>query len=101
MLENYFSPQIENLERETGNLDIFMQDGAPPHFCQSVRKALNENFPNAWIGRGGQIFWPPRSLDHTPMDFFFCGDTSRTLGMVKNFGISGTYRMGSQQPSQR
>jgi hypothetical protein len=32
------------------------------------------------------------------MDFFFCGNTSRTLHMVKRFGISGTYGIGSQQP---
>jgi hypothetical protein len=54
MLENYFSPQNEDLQRETGKLVIFIQDGAPPHFCQSVHKALNEKFPNAWIGRGVQ-----------------------------------------------
>jgi hypothetical protein len=24
---------------------VLMQDGAPPYFCQSVRKALNEKFP--------------------------------------------------------
>jgi hypothetical protein len=72
MLESYFLPQIEDWERETGNLVIFMQDGAP-HFCQSVLKALNEKFPNAWIGRGRPIFWPPRSPDLTSMDFFFVG----------------------------
>jgi hypothetical protein len=32
--------------------------------------ALNEKFPNVWIGRGGPIHWPPRSPDLTPMDFF-------------------------------
>jgi hypothetical protein len=63
MLENYFFPQIEDLERENGNLVIFMQDGAPPLFCQSVHKALNEKFPKAWIGRSRPIFWPPISPD--------------------------------------
>jgi hypothetical protein len=47
--ENYFFPQIQDLERETGNLVIFMQDGAP-HFCQSVHKALNEKFPMPGLG---------------------------------------------------
>jgi hypothetical protein len=28
---------------------------------------------NRWIGRGGPINWPARSLDLTPMDFFFWG----------------------------
>jgi hypothetical protein len=100
MLENYFSPQIEDLERKTGNLVIFMQDGAPHHFCQSVCKALNEKFPNAWIGRGEPTFWPPRSPDLIP-DGLFCGDTSRILCMVKIFAISDTYGIGSRQSSQR
>jgi ferredoxin-like protein FixX len=93
MVENYFFPQIEDLERETGNLVIFMQDGAH-HFCQSVCKTLNEKFPNAWIGRVGPVFWPPRSY---PDRLFFYEDTSRTLCMVKRFGISRTYRIGSQR----
>jgi hypothetical protein len=99
MLENYFFPQIGDLERETGNLVIFMHYGAPPHFCQSVRKALNVKFPNALIGRGEPIFWPPRSPNLIPANFF-CGDTSRTLCMMKRFRISGTYGIGSQQSSQ-
>jgi hypothetical protein len=73
MLENYFFPQTEDLDRETGNLVICMQDRAPPHFCQFVHKALNDKFPNAWTGRGGPIFWPSRSPDLTPMDFFLWG----------------------------
>jgi hypothetical protein len=47
---------------------IFMQDRAPPHFSLAVRGAFNEKFPNAWIGRGGPIPWPPRSPDFNPMD---------------------------------
>jgi hypothetical protein len=26
----------------------------------------------AWTGRGGTIFWPPRSPDLTPLDFSLC-----------------------------
>ena len=36
-----------------------MQDGAPPHFSCFVTDVLNERFPDAWIGRGGPIPWPP------------------------------------------
>jgi hypothetical protein len=45
-LQLHVFPQIEDLERETGNRVIFMQDGAPPHFSLPVRGALNEKFPN-------------------------------------------------------
>jgi hypothetical protein len=51
------------------------------------------------IRRGEPNFWPPRSSDLIPMGHF-CEDTSRTLCMVKRFWISGTYGVGSQQPSQ-
>jgi len=27
-------------------------------------------FPDAWIGKGGPIPWPPRSPDLSPFDFF-------------------------------
>ncbi|KZC07313.1 hypothetical protein WN55_07724, partial [Dufourea novaeangliae] len=38
-----------------------------------VIDALNELYPNKWIGRGGLVSWPPRSLDLTPLDFFLWG----------------------------
>jgi hypothetical protein len=85
LLQLYVFPQIEDVESETGNQVIFMQDRAPPHFSLPVHGALNEKFPNAWIGRGRPIPWPPRSQDLTPMDYF-CEDTSRTVCMVKRFG---------------
>ena len=47
-----------------------MQDGAPPHFSCFVTNVLNERFPDACIGRGGPIPWPPRSPDLSPLDFF-------------------------------
>jgi len=50
-----------------------MQDGAAPHFSCFVTDVLNERFPDAWIGRGGPIPWPPRSPDLSPIYFFLCG----------------------------
>lgn len=47
------------------------QDGAPPHYSQIVRRYLDINFPNRWIGRGGPIRWPPRSPDLTKLDFLW------------------------------
>ncbi|XP_076047807.1 mitochondrial inner membrane protease subunit 1-like isoform X2 [Oratosquilla oratoria] len=45
-------------------------DGAPPHWKLTVRAYLNENLPERWIGRGGEVDnlllkWPPRSPDLT------------------------------------
>lgn len=74
MLEQFLFPQIEEIEEQTGERVIFMQDGAPPHYLRQVRDTLNNRFPNGWIGRGAPISWPPRSPDLTPMDFF-CGVT--------------------------
>lgn len=42
------------------------QDRAPAHSTGLVRHWLN----NRWIGRGGEVQWPARSPDLTPMDFF-------------------------------
>ena len=50
-----------------------MQDGAPPHLSCFVTDVLNERFPDAWIGRGEPIPWPPRSPDRSPLDFFLWG----------------------------
>ena len=48
------------------------------HFNCFVTDVLNERFPDAWIGRGGQIPWPPRSPDLSLLDFFFL------WGYIKN-----------------
>ena len=66
-------PQIETFEQEIVSWVIFMQDGAPPHFSCFVTDVLNERFPDARIGRGGPIPWPPRSPDLSPLDFFLWG----------------------------
>jgi len=60
-----------------------MQDGAPPHFSCFVTDVLNERFLDAWIGGDGPIPWPPRNQDLSPLDFFSCGGTLRTLCMLR------------------
>ena len=74
-------PQCVNMLRDTvlpqsqiqhDNDDFFFQqDGAPPHDAVTVRKFLDEQLPNRWIGRRGPVEWPPRSPDLTPMDLYF------------------------------
>jgi hypothetical protein len=65
------------LEEEVPDF-ILQQDGAPPHWNKHVCDHLNEHLPQCWIGRAGPndvplMFWPPRSPDLTPCDFFFWG----------------------------
>jgi hypothetical protein len=38
-----------------------------------VTNVLNEKFPDAWIGRGGTISWPPPSPDLSSLDFLLWG----------------------------
>ena len=47
--------------------------GFPPHYTRHVREYLNESFPKRWLGRGGPVAWPPRSPDHTPLDYYLSG----------------------------
>ena len=65
--------KTETFEQETVSRVIFMQGGAPPHFSCFMTDVLNERFPDAWIGRGGPIPWPPPSPDLSPLDFFLWG----------------------------
>ena len=49
MLQNYFIPQLEQLNLKDNT--VFQQDGAPCHFALRVRQFLNQEFPNRWIER--------------------------------------------------
>ena len=51
----------------------FMHGEAPPRFSRVARQFLNRHFANKWIGRGGPIAWPARSLDLNPLDFHLWG----------------------------
>ena len=73
LLEQYVFPQIETFEKETVSRIIFMQVGAPLHFSCFVPHGLNKRFPDASVGRGGPIPWPPRSPDLSLLDFFLWG----------------------------
>ena len=54
------------------------ENGAPPHWHLNVRHFLNESLPQRWIGHMGNEdlafqFWPQRSPNLTPCDFFLWG----------------------------
>jgi len=74
MLQNWLLPQMSGDSEDF----IFQQDGASPRCHRNVRRFLNESLPQRWIGRVGKEdlvlqFWPPRSPDLTPCDFFLWG----------------------------
>jgi hypothetical protein len=71
MLQKWLLPQIN---KDSGDF-IFQQDGAPPHWHRDVRHFLNQSIPQRWIDHIENedltlLFWPPRSPDLTPCDFF-------------------------------
>jgi hypothetical protein len=71
MLQNWLLPLIN----EDSEDFIFQLDGAPPHRHWDVGRFLNESLYQRWIDRVGNEdlapqFWPPRSPDITPFDFF-------------------------------
>ena len=71
MLMNNFFPVVSSWP------DIeerwFQHDGAPAHFGKVARAWPDQrfsDFTNRRIGRLGEIDWPARSSDLTPLDFF-------------------------------
>lgn len=73
MLDTMFLPVIQDLEEFTDSNLWFMQDGAPAHIARNVRAWMQRNFKEREIGRYGDVHWPARSPDLTPMDFFVWG----------------------------
>ena len=72
--ENYLDLLETTLWPRIGNLNCYFQhDGAPPHYALTVRKWLDQRFPEKWIGRRGPIEYPARSPDLTSLDFFLWG----------------------------
>ncbi|RLU18806.1 hypothetical protein DMN91_009163 [Ooceraea biroi] len=68
-LNNTLPPLLEDVPLNDRVNLWYMHDGAPPHFAVIVRNFLNETYNNNWIGRGGPVPWPLRSLDFNPLDF--------------------------------
>lgn len=72
-LQTDLSDFLDNLSlAERINL-YFQQDGASIHSTNEVRRWLDQEFGNQWIGRFSENPWPARSPDLTPLDFFIWG----------------------------
>jgi len=60
-------------DMDTDNM-WFQQDGATCHTPHATMDILHERFEGmVIILRGGDVNWPPRSCDLTPLDFFLWG----------------------------
>ena len=64
MITSFCLPAIEEY-------DLEMQDGATYHTTQA-----KETFLDRVISRHGDINWPPRSCDLTPLDCILCGSAN-------------------------
>lgn len=69
MLNEYFLPVMRDHPAYHSHT-WFQQNGATPHTSRETMAILRDFFPNKLISRFGDIPWPPRSPDITPMDFF-------------------------------
>jgi len=69
MLEDFF-PRMEEKDID----DIwFQQDGATCHTANVPIDLLLDTLENRIISRRGDVNWPPRSCDLTPLDYFLWG----------------------------
>lgn len=70
MLTDFFWPKLNDMEVD----DMwFQQDGATCHTADATMDILHERFEGMVISRRGDVNWPPRSCDLTPLDFFLWG----------------------------
>lgn len=70
MITDFLWPEIEDMDLD----DMwFQQDGATCHTANETMALLREKFNGRVISCRGDVNWPPRSCDLTPLDFFLWG----------------------------
>ena len=70
MLNEFLFTKIE--EEGIGNI-WFQQDGATGHTVKATLDVLRPVFEDRIISRRGDVVWPPRSCDLTPLDYYLWG----------------------------
>uniref|UniRef100_A0ABD2XEH1 DUF4817 domain-containing protein n=1 Tax=Trichogramma kaykai TaxID=54128 RepID=A0ABD2XEH1_9HYME len=76
-LENRLGELLQRNRIENDEV-IFQHDGAPAHTANATVRALDQLYPQRWIGVPRRdnvpfISWPARSSDLSPLDFFYWG----------------------------
>jgi len=101
MISNFLWPKMDDMD--TDNM-WFQQDGVTScHTPHATMNILHERFEGMVISRGGDVNWPLRSCDLTPLDFFFWGylksqvytNKPQTIGALK---VNITYAIQQIQP---
>ena len=70
MITDFFWPKLKDMDV----VDMwFQQEGATYHTVNATMDILHELFEDLVISRGGDVNWPPRSCDSTPLDFVLWG----------------------------
>lgn len=68
MLEKFLWPRLDGQD-----VDELQQDGAISYTARQTIALLRTKFPDRVISKKGDIKWPPRSPDLSPLDFFLWG----------------------------
>lgn len=71
MLNDHLLPELRRVRKVRST--IFMQDGAPAHILNGVKQFLTQHFGDRIISRHFPNFWPPRSPDLNPCDYWLWG----------------------------
>lgn len=73
-LRTFLTDYVDNsISLNRLNTIWFQQDGAPPHNANRVGEYLSEMFPGKVISNNGDIRWPARSPDLSPLDYYLWG----------------------------
>jgi len=70
MISNVLCPKMDDMD--TDNM-WFQQDNPTCHTPHAMMDILHERFEGMVISRDGEVNWPPRSCDLTPLNFFLWG----------------------------
>ena len=70
MLNEFLFTKIE--EVDIANI-WFQQERATCHKAEATLDVLRSVFEDRNISRRGDVVWPPRSCDLTPLDYYFWG----------------------------
>ena len=76
-LRNHLIPFLKSKRKFSKS--ILMQDGATPHTANYTKEFLKANFGERVISNGFPIWWPARSPDLNPCDYWLWGDLKRRV----------------------